>query len=50
MRGTFLSDNIIELILLKHLYNSTDDSLNMDNAYFEQIVSHLYPTELQLNK
>ena len=27
-----------------------DDLLNIDNHYFEQMVSQIYPTELQLNK
>ena len=27
-----------------------DDMLDIDNPYFEQIVSHINPTELQLNK
>ena len=27
-----------------------DDLLNIDNSYFEQMVSQIYPTELQLNK
>ena len=27
-----------------------DDLLNIDNPYFEQMVGHIYPTELQLNK
>ena len=27
-----------------------DDLLNIDNPYFAQTVSHIYPTELQLNK
>ena len=27
-----------------------DDLLNIDNPYFEQMVDHIYPTELQLNK
>ena len=27
-----------------------DDLLNIDNPYFEQMVSQIYPTELQLNK
>ena len=35
-------------------FNSTsiylDDLLYIDNLYFEQIVSQIYPTELQLNK
>ena len=35
-------------------FNSTsrylDDLLNIDNPYFEQMVSQIYPTELHLNK
>ena len=35
-------------------FNSTskylDDVLEIDNPYFEQLVSQIYPTELQLNK
>ena len=35
-------------------FNSTslylDDILNIDNPYFEQMVGHIYPSELQLNK
>ena len=35
-------------------FNSTsrylDDSLNIDNIYFDQMVDHIYPTELQLNR
>ena len=35
-------------------FNSTsrylDDLLNIDNPYFEGMVSQMYPTELQLNK
>ena len=27
-----------------------DDLLNIDDSYFEQMVSQIYPTELQLNK
>ena len=27
-----------------------DDLHNIDNPYFEQMVSQIYPTELQLNK
>ena len=34
-------------------FNSTsrylDDLLNIDNPYFEHMVGHIYPTELQLN-
>ena len=35
-------------------FNSTsrylDDLLNIDYSYFDQMVSQIYPTELQLNK
>ena len=35
-------------------FNSTsrylDDLLNIDNIYFDQMVDHIYPTELQFNK
>ena len=35
-------------------FNSTsrnlDDLLNIDNIYFDQMVGHIYPTELQLNR
>ena len=27
-----------------------DDLLNIDNPYFEGMVNHIYPPELQLNK
>ena len=27
-----------------------DDSLNIDNSYFEGMVTQIYPAELQLNK
>ena len=36
------------------VFNSTsrylDDSLNIDNIYFDQMVNRIYPTELQLNR
>ena len=48
-----LSDN--NQAFVTEAFNSTsryqDDLLyNNDNAYFEQMVGHIYPTELQLNK
>ena len=47
-----LSDNNQTDIM--EVFNSTsrylDDLLNIDNPYFEQMVSRIYPTELQLNK
>ena len=47
-----LSDNNQTDIM--EVFNSTsrylDDLLNIDKPYFEQMVSRIYPTELQLNK
>ena len=47
-----LSDNNQADII--EAFNSTsrflDDLLNIDNPYFKQMVSQIYPTELQLNK
>ena len=47
-----LSDNNQTYII--EAFNSTsrcsDDLLNIDNPYFEQIIGQIYPTELQLNK
>ena len=47
-----LSDNNQTDII--EAFNSTsrylDDLLNIDNPYFEQMVSQIYPTELHLNK
>ena len=33
-----------------HTSRYQEDLLNIDNPYFAQIVSQIYPTELQLNK
>ena len=47
-----LSDNNQSDVI--EAFNSTsrylDDFLNIANLYFEQMVGHIYPTELQLNK
>ena len=47
-----LSDNNQTDII--EAFNSTfrylDDLLNIENPYFEQMVSQIYPAELQLNK
>ena len=47
-----LSDNNQTDII--EAFNSTsrylDDSLNIDNPYFEQMIGQIYPTELQLDK
>ena len=32
------------------LFAYSDDLLNIDNPYFEQMVGQIYPTELRLNK
>ena len=47
-----LSDNnkadVVETLNSTSIY--LDDLLNIDKAYFEQMVRQIYPTELQLNK
>ena len=47
-----LSDNnqadIVEAF--KSTSRHLDDLLNIDNPYFAQMVSQIYPTELQLNR
>ena len=44
-------DNQSEVI---EAFNSTslylDDLLNIDNTFFDSMISHIYPSELQLNK
>ena len=44
---------ITKLKLLK-LFNSASrylyDLLNMDNSFFDSMINHIYPSELQLNK
>ena len=44
-------DNQSEVI---EAFNSTsrylDDLLNIDNIFFDSMVTHIYPSELQLNK
>ena len=46
------SDNnqadVVEAFYSTSVYQ--DDLLNIDNPYFEQMVSQIYPTKLQLNK
>ena len=48
----FLSDNyqadVVEAFT--NTSNYQDALLNIDNPYFEQMVSQIYPTELQLKK
>ena len=54
-KGDFMlslsDDNQSEVI---EAFNSTsrylDDLLNIDNAFFDSMVNHIYPSELQLNK
>ena len=47
-----LSDNnqadVIEVFNSYSRY--PNDSINIDNPYFEQMIGQIYPTELQLNK
>ena len=55
MRETsfFLFLTLIKHMLLKYLtlpQDNLDDLLNIDNRYFAQMVSQIYPTELQLKK
>ena len=51
-----LSLSLTVIKLLFQAFNSTsnsrylDDSLNIDNHYSEQMISQIYPTEIQLNK
>ena len=48
----FLSDDNQSEVF--EAFNSTsrylDDLLNIDNTFFDSMVNHIYPTELQLNK
>ena len=41
---------MIKLMLLRHFTLPQYDLLNVDNPYFEQMVSQINPTDLQLNK
>jgi hypothetical protein len=41
-----LSENKQQDVILAYL----DDIFNLDNYYFDQMVSYIYPTELQLHK
>ena len=41
-------EDIIEAFKIASKY--LDDSLNIDNIYFDQMVDRIYPNELQLNK
>ena len=47
-------DNQSEAIKAFKAFNSTsrflDDLLNIDNNFFDSMVNHIYPSELQLNK
>ena len=47
----FLEENQSDII---EAFNSTsrylDDLLNIDNNFFDSMVSRIYPSELQLNK
>ena len=41
---------LILLTLLTLHSDIWDDILNINNIYFDNMISHLYPSELQLNK
>ena len=43
-----LSDDIIDAFNTTSRY--LDDILNINNVYFDKMVSQIYPSELQLNK
>ena len=46
-----LSDNQSEVIeAFKSTSRYLDDLLNIDNTFFDSMVNHIYPLELQLNK
>jgi hypothetical protein len=47
-----LSENTKQDVVLafKNTFRYLDDIFNLDNSYFDQMVSNIYPTELQLNK
>ena len=42
------NQNFIEAFISTSRY--LDDVLNIGNPYYEQMLSHIYPIELQLNK
>ena len=47
-----LSDDNQSEVIEAFSYTSRflDDLLNIDNTYFDSMVNHIYPSELQLNK
>jgi hypothetical protein len=47
-----LSENTQQDVILafNNASGYLDDIFNLDNSYFDQMVSNIYPTELQLNK
>ena len=40
----------LKLLKLSILPRYLDDLLNIDNYFFDSMVHHIYPSELQLNK
>ena len=46
-----LSDNTLAGVIdpFKSISRYLDDLLNIDNPYFKQMVSQIYPTDLKLN-
>ena len=51
---TYCAPLIADLFLFWRYWSSTsrylDDLLNIDNNYFDGLISQIYPSELQLNK
>ena len=46
-----LDDNQSEVIqAFNSISRYLDDLLNIDNTFFDSMVNHIYPSELQLNK
>ena len=39
-----------EIVAFNTAFGHFDDILNMNNVYFDNMISQIYPSELQLNK
>ena len=50
MRDLMLSFSYNSLADVIEAFISTSRQLNIDNTYFEQMLSQIYPTEIQLNE
>ena len=50
-KQSLLDDNQSEIIESFSSYSRyLDDLLNIDNNFFDSMINHIYPSELQLNK